>query len=216
MKKNNFKDRGQMRRRMTAVAFAITAVISLLIIRLSYIMIIKAPDYAGRAEEQWTSEVRIDAIRGKILDRNGKELAVSANVYRVDFDLNSIRTYLKTKLSDLSDEQIAQRKSAGIPLPTDDEGITTNDIAPLIANALGLETSKVQDKLETRLPSGAAAGSATLIRRIGKAGVKITELEKNKRDLPYTISEFTSPENGKDVTLTIDENIQAFAEKTAL
>ena len=41
MKKNNFKDRGQMRRRMTAVAFAITAVISLLIIRLSYIMIIK-------------------------------------------------------------------------------------------------------------------------------------------------------------------------------
>ena len=30
----------------------------------------------GVAEEQWTSEVSIDAIRGKILDRNGKELAV--------------------------------------------------------------------------------------------------------------------------------------------
>ncbi|HCW54381.1 MAG TPA: stage V sporulation protein D [Clostridium sp.] len=273
MKKNNFNDRGQMRRRMTIVTFAITAVIAVLIIRLSYIMIIKAPDYAGRAEEQWTSEVKIDAIRGKILDRNGKELAVSANLYRVDFDLNSIRTYLKTKLGDLSDEQIAQRKSAGIPLPTNDEGITTNDIAVKIASALGMETSKVQDKLETRLPSGAAAGSATLVRRIektdadkvknlqisgvivspdtkryypngsflshvlgstnidgkgltgvelqynkylsGTPGVKITELEKNKRDLPYTISKFTSPENGKDVTLTIDENLQSFAEKTA-
>lgn len=273
MKKNNYKDRGQMRKRMTLVIFAITAVFLALIIRLSYIMIAKAPDYAERAEEQWTSEVKIDAIRGKILDRNGKELAVSANVYRVDFDLNSIRTYLKSKLKDLSDAQIAQRKSAGVPLPTDDEGINSNDIAPLIAKALNIETSKVQDKLDTRLPSGAAAGSATLIRRItkeeadkvknleisgvivspdtkryypngnflahvlgstnvdgkgltgielqynkylsGKPGVKITELEKNKRDLPYTISEFTSPENGKDVTLTIDENIQTFAEKTA-
>lgn len=45
--------------------------------------------------------------------------------------------------------------------------------------------------------------------------MKIAELDKNNRDLPYTISQFTAPVNGKDVTLTIDENIQNFAEKAA-
>ena len=273
MSKNKFKDRGQTRKRLTYAVLALTFVFAALTMRLSYIMIVKASSYSERAEQQWTSEVKIDAIRGKILDRNGKELAVSANVYRVDFDLNSIKTYLRAKLSNLSDQEIEQRKSVGIPLPTEDSGITTDDIAPKIADALGLNVQDVKKKLETKLPSGADAGSATLIRRItkedadkvnalkirgvivspdtkryypnnnflahvlgstnsdgvgltgvelqynsylaGTPGMKITELEKSNTDYPYTISKFTSPQNGKDVVLTIDENIQSFAEKVA-
>ena len=91
-----------MRQRMSIAAFALTIVFVILTLRLSYIMIVKRADYAARAEEQWTSEVKIDAIRGRILDRNGKELAVSANVYRVDFDLNSIIAYLSIGLKDLT------------------------------------------------------------------------------------------------------------------
>ena len=94
MKKKKFKDRGQTRKRLSYAAAALTFVFATLTMRLSYIMIVKAPDYSERAEEQWTSEVKIDAIRGKILDRNGKELAVSANVYRVEFDLNSIKKHI--------------------------------------------------------------------------------------------------------------------------
>lgn len=273
MKKKNYKDMAKMRQRMSIAAFGLTFIFAILIIRLSYIMIVKRPDYAARAEEQWTSEVKIDAIRGRILDRNGKELAVSANVYRVDFDLNSIRTYLKRPLKELSQDEINQRKSVGITVPSGEDGITNDDIAPAIAKALDLDVNKVKEKLETKLPSGAQAGSATLIRRIekdkadkvkelkisgvlvspdtkryypnnnflahvlgstnidgkgltgveleynsylaGVPGMKIAELDKNNRDLPYTISQFTSPVNGKDVTLTIDENIQNFAEKAA-
>lgn len=51
--------------------------------------------YASMANEQWTSEVKINAKRGRILDSEGNELAVSANVYRVDLDLNTLRTYMK-------------------------------------------------------------------------------------------------------------------------
>jgi len=262
-----------MRQRMSVAAFALTLVFVVLTIRLSYIMIVKRADYAARAEEQWTSEVKIDAIRGRILDRNGKELAVSANVYRVDFDLNAIRKYLGRKLSELSPKEIEQMKSAGIPIPSGDNGLATSEIAPVIAKALDLDPNKVKEKLDTKLPSGLPAGSATLVRRIEKEqadkvkelningvlispdtkryypnnnflshvlgntntdnqglngverqynsylsgipGMKITELDKNNRDLPYTISQFTSPVAGKDVTLTIDENIQNFAEKAA-
>ncbi len=263
-----------MRQRMSVAAFGLTLVFAILTIRLSYIMIVKRADYAARAEEQWTSEVKIDAIRGRILDRNGKELAVSANVYRVDFDLNSIRTYLKRSLKDLSSKEIEHMKSVGIPVPSGDAGLSTDDIAPPIAKALDMDVADIKDKLETRLPSGALAGSAIVKRRIEKdkadkvkelnisgvlvspdtkryypnnnflahvlgstnvdgkgltgvelqynsylsgiPGMKIAELDKNNRDLPYTISQFTSPINGKDVTLTIDENIQSFAEKAAI
>ena len=273
MKKKNYKDKAKMRQRMSIAAVALTAIFAILTIRLSYIMIVKKADYAARAEEQWTSEVKIDAIRGRVLDRNGKELAVSANVYRVDFDLNSIRAYLKRDLSQIPSKEIEKMKGLGIPTPNGDEDLPTSAIAPLIATALNLDVDIVKGKLETKLPSGANAGSATLVRRIekeqsdkvkalnisgvvvspdtkryypnnnflahvlgttnpdnkgltgielqynsylsGVPGMKIAELDKNNRDLPYTISQFTSPVNGKDITLTIDENIQYFAEKAA-
>lgn len=249
MSKKIFKDRAVMRKRMVLALGFIVAIFGLLIVRLSYVMIVKRDDYSSRAEEQWTSEVRIDARRGRILDRNGNELAVSANVYRVDFDLNSIRQYLKK---------------------TDK---STDDIAPLISEATGIDTKKVKDKLETKLANGSDAGSATLVRRVekdvadkvndlniqgvivspdtkryypkgqflahvlgstnsdgqgltgvelqyneylsGVPGLRITELDRNSEALDYTISKFTPPISGKDVTLTIDENLQEIAEKVA-
>jgi len=262
-----------MRQRISMAAFTLTLIFAILTIRLSYIMIVKKADYSARAEEQWTSEVKIDAIRGRILDRNGKELAVSANVYRVDFDLSSIKLYLKRPLSELTSKEIEHMKSVGIPIPSGNDGLSSSDIAPIIAKTLDLEVEVVKEKLETKLKNGLPAGSATLIRRIEKEpadklkelningvlvspdtkryypnnnflahvlgstntdnkgltgvelqynsylsgipGLKIAELDKNNRDLPYTISQFTSPVSGKDVTLTIDENIQNFAEKAA-
>ena len=249
MNKRGFKDRAVIRKRMILALWFITAVFCMLIVRLSYIMLVKREDYSSRAEDQWTSEVRIDARRGRILDRNGNELAVSANVYRIDFDLNSIRQYLKK------------------------ESKTTDDIAPLISEAVGIESSTVKDKLETKLANGNDAGSATLVRRIekdvadkvnelniqgvivspdtkryypegqflshvlgstnsdgqgltgvelqyneylsGVPGLRITELDRNSEALDYTISKFTAPIAGKDVTLTTDNNIQAIAEKVA-
>ncbi len=270
LKRKIYRDKSKMRQRMSIVVVGLSLLFMVLTLRLTYIMTVKRQEYAARAEEQWTSEVKIDAIRGKILDVNGKELAVSANVYRVDFDLNSIRNYLKKTLDS---DRIKELNSIGIAVPTGKTSLTTDDIAPVIAKAVGMDTEDVKKKLETKLPSGAKAGSATLIRRIEKEqadavkslnisgvivspdtkryypnnnflahvlgstnidgagltgvelqyneylsgipGMKITELDKNNNDLPYTISNFTSPVNGKDITLTIDENIQYFAEKAA-
>jgi len=273
LKKRNYRDKVKMRQRMRSAAFSLTVVFALLIIRISYIMIVKRADYAGRAEEQWTNEVKIDAKRGRILDRNGNELAVSANVYRVDFDLNSVRTYLKRPLKSIPSKELDHMKSVSIPAPTGDDGLKTGDIAPVIAKALDVDVSEINADLEKKLPSGADAGSVTVVRKIEKdvadkvkelnisgilvssdtkryypnnnflshvlgstdpdskgltglelqynsylagiPGMKIAELDKNNRDLPYTVPDYTSPINGKDVTLTIDENIQSYAEKIA-
>ena len=58
------------------------------------------------AEEQWTNEIQIDARRGRILDRNNRELAVTANVFRVDLDLITLRKYIDKK--DTDNIEIAQ------------------------------------------------------------------------------------------------------------
>lgn len=249
MKKSVFRDKSKIKKRMSLALVSIISLLFLLTLRLAYIMIIKQSEYSAMAEEQWTSEVKIDAKRGRILDRNGVELAISANVYRVDFDLTSIKKYLNSK------------------------GKTTAEIAPIIANAVGMDEKEVLKKLDSKLPSGKDAGSATLKRRIekvdadkvkelkisgviispdtkryypnanflahtlgstnvdgqgltgielkyndvlsGTPGMKIAELDSKSGDLPYTVSQYTAPVDGKDITLTIDENIQFFAEKVA-
>nr|WP_272509003.1 stage V sporulation protein D [Clostridium ganghwense] len=112
--------------------------------RLSYLTIVKSPQYKSIAENQWTSDVKIEARRGKILDRNGHELAVSANVYRVDLDMNTLRkTQEKKKLTD-------------------------EDIAIKLSGPLSMEKEDVLKILHKKLPGGLPIGSATLKRRIEK------------------------------------------------
>ena len=273
LKKKKHVSKVKIRKRTRSVAFSLTAIFAILIIRLSYIVMVDGKDYSARAEEQWTSEVKIDAKRGEVLDRNGNELAVSANVYRVDFDLNSIRNYLKRPAKSIPNKELSHMKSVGIPIPTEGSGLTNDDIAPVIAKVLNMDVSEIKADLEKKLPSGADAFSVTVARKIEKdiadkvkelningiivsqdtkryypnnnflshvlgttdpdgkglsgvelqynsylsgiPGMKVAELDKNNEDLPYTVSQYTEPVNGKDVTLTIDENIQNIVENIA-
>ncbi|HEY9857439.1 MAG TPA: penicillin-binding protein 2 [Stenomitos sp.] len=64
-----------------------------LIGRLTYLQVFQAPHLTALAREQRTREIDLASVRGEIVDRNGKELAVSvdaASVYAqpVDFDMD--------------------------------------------------------------------------------------------------------------------------------
>lgn len=249
MSKMEYRDKVIIKRRMLIVFSMLTVLFFALTTRLVFIMIVKSDYYKALATEQWTSEVKIDGRRGRILDTNGHELAISANVYRVDLDMNTIRQYVKKN------------------------GITYEQMAPKIATALEIETDKVLKELYKTLPNGKDRQSGTLARRVDKSvadrvkelginglmvspdskryypnsnflahvlgttdadgkgiagaelqynsilagtpGVRITETDWRSENLPYIISEFTVPVDGKDVVLTIDQKIQGFAEKAA-
>ncbi|EOU2018782.1 stage V sporulation protein D [Clostridium perfringens] len=233
------------------LAFLLAIVILFLALsgRLLYISIFRSKDYKAMAEEQWTNEIQIDARRGRILDRNNRELAVTANVFRVDLDLITLRKYIDKKDTD------------------------NIEIAKLLAEALEMDEEKVLSRIELTYPSGNPANSATLIRRIEKEkadkvkeldingvivsedtkryypngdflshtlgttnadgeglsglelyyneelmgipGVRVSEVSGNSTSNPYSETSFTPPVDGKDMTLTIDENIQYFVEKIA-
>lgn len=245
----DFRDKVVIKKRLLVVLFLLGALIFTLIGRLSYIMIVKSKGLSEIATDQWTSEVKIDAKRGRILDRNNRELAISANVYRVDLDMNTLRDTMEKK------------------------GLTDSKVAEQLANAVGMKQEDVLKILRTTLPNGLPIGSAKLTRRIekdaadkvraldlrgvlvssdtkryypegnflshvlghtnsdgtgltgvelqynkelaGVPGVRIAETDRKSENLPYTISQYTKPIDGKDVILTIDEQIQYFAEKAA-
>ncbi|SHJ67222.1 stage V sporulation protein D (sporulation-specific penicillin-binding protein) [Hathewaya proteolytica DSM 3090] len=251
--KGKYRDKIFVRKRGAFITLGFTAVFILLSIRLTYVMVFQGKDLKERAVNQWTSEVKIAAKRGKILDRNGKELAISANVYRLDVDLNTLREDLKTKKINIS------------------------SIVPELSKVLGKDEAWVKKQIIDPLPNGKLKGNAILMRRMesvekdrikafldekgyygfiispdtkryypnnnflahvlgntnsdgdglmgiekvynkylsGIPGIKIAEMDRNSKDLPYIISDYVEPVDGKNVVLTIDENIQYFAEKAA-
>ncbi|GAA0177261.1 stage V sporulation protein D [Clostridium sediminicola] len=140
-----YRDKVIMKRRMLVAGGILLLLFFALFIRLGYLTLVKSKDYKTLAIQQWTSDVKIQARRGEILDRNGNELAVSANVYRVDFDLNTLRQ--------------TQKKL----------GLSNEEIGNKISNAIDVEKEDVVKILTKTLPSGLPMASATLVRRIEKA-----------------------------------------------
>jgi stage V sporulation protein D (sporulation-specific penicillin-binding protein) len=247
--KREYRDKVIIKKRMLMVFSILFLLFFLLLCREFYLMIGQSGKLTAIATDQWTSSVKIDAKRGRILDRNGYELAISANVYRVDLDMNTLRDTLKKK------------------------GMTNEELAPNLAAALDMESADVLKELNRTLANGLPRASATLKRRIEKAaadkatdlrlpgiiispdtrryypednflsqvlghtnsdgkgltgvemqydsilsgvpGVLIAETDNKSKELPYSISQYTKPVDGKDLVLTIDEMIQHFCEKAA-
>lgn len=134
----------------TMVCLVISCFFLGLFLRIGYLMVFKSSDYKAIAAEQQTSEIQINARRGRILDRSGMELAVSADVYRIDLDLNTIKDTLK-----------ANEKAQKSPM-------TMDELAPKLGEILSMKTEDVSKILNSTLKSGLPAGSAILKRRVEK------------------------------------------------
>jgi len=61
----------------------IITIFALLVFRVAYIQVVKATDLKAEAAMIQTAEIDIEPSRGSIYDRNGKELAISAQSYKI-------------------------------------------------------------------------------------------------------------------------------------
>lgn len=243
-------DKGAIRSRLLIVFTALIVLICFLCYNLFKVMVMMSPKYKAMAIEQWTSEVKIAAKRGKILDRFGNELAVSGNVYRVDLDLNTIRNYLiKNKVMTM--KELGNKLSQYLEMPLNDVEKELNkkfkDGRPMGSAILARRVDKEKaDKVTSLKVDGVIVSPDTkryypngsLLSQVightnsdgngltgvelkydsylkGTPGVRTAEIDKNSKELPYTISEYSKPIDGKDVVLTIDKNMQYFADKYA-
>ena len=225
------------------IIFFIT-LLFILVLRISYITIINGKEYASMALEQWTSEKSIDENRGNILDRNGEILVLNTNLYKIDLNLDLIKEYAKnnntsleniaksiSEILDLTQESVLNKLNN-----------SNNNLIVLSKNAekeqatkikdLGIDGITVTTNTKRYYPNNNFAshllgninsdgnginGIESYYEKVltGVPGISIQETNAYGGQLAYSESQHTEAVNGKDVTLTIDEKIQFFAEEVA-
>ena len=131
--------------RLYIVSVIVFCLLGFLILRLGWLMIVGGRSLEAKANSEWQKEISVTATRGDILDRNGSVLVSSANVYRIDFDLDSVRNHIK------------------------DNDLTMDDIAVEIADVTGVEVDEVLKALNRKNSDGSDASYAPLVRGVTKA-----------------------------------------------
>lgn len=135
-----------MKRKRLFITYSMLALILLALIgRLLYLMTFDSKKLKDIASAQWTSYLKIDAKRGNILDRNSHELAISADVYRVDLDLTSLR------------QTLSENK------------ISIDTFASELSEILKLKSEDIKSAMNTTLKNGLPASWAPLKRQVEKA-----------------------------------------------
>ncbi len=227
LKNNNNKKIN--RRRIYILFILFLMAFSVIIYRLVSIQYLNASEYESYAEFQHTGQFTLNAKRGEILDRNGVELAISLNertvyanpkevidsTYQAEviaeilgLDEEKIKekldnknlgfVYIQRKISAEKAEKIAEYNLPGIYIQNESKRYyPLNDIAASIIGFTGVDGNGL---------SGIELQYEKVLR-----GIDITvtaEKDVFGNIIPIGDNDYKEPINGKDVTLTIDSQIQ--------
>lgn len=212
--------------------FLIAAFIAL-IVRLGSVQITDHNKYAELAKQQQSKKTILPARRGMILDRNGTKLAESLQLGTVCAyppHIKDVKTaaqqlgkvlklkpseltrrlvngggfvLIKRKVNDKDIDAVEKLSLKGIYVEREYHRFYPN--RQLAAHVIG--TTDVNDAGTYGIESEC---NDTLT---GEPGYKITGRDALQRPITTLDAEFKSPVHGKDVVLTIDANIQRFAEE---
>ncbi|MEM8903864.1 MAG: hypothetical protein AAGF02_09195, partial [Actinomycetota bacterium] len=78
--------------RLAVLGVVLFALFAALFARLYYLQVLVSPDFVVQAEQNQVREVRLDPVRGRILDRNGVVLADNVLVGEVALDREVMRS----------------------------------------------------------------------------------------------------------------------------
>ena len=230
--------------RLIVVAIAIGSVIGLLLVKMLYLTVIKGPELAEKAETQWKSEMNLTAMRGNIVDRNGFILVTSTNVYRIEVDMDTLKTYIEDEKTTV--EKVSSDLAEALGASYDDiYGKLSDEENKFIILSKGLEKDVIDkvksleirglvyyDEIERYYPNGnylsqvlgiinsEGVGLTGLELQYddylsGLSGIRIGGVDAYSNDLPFVSGKQTNAINGKDIVTTIDENLQYYAELVA-
>lgn len=172
--KNPAKTGVTVRKRLVWLLFLIFAMQSIIAARYAFVQIVWSPQLLQWAKDQWTSDTRIAAKRGRILDRNMNPLAVSGNVERVDVFLKDVNEAVNNK-----------------KVPPE-RRITKQIMANALGPVLNMKPEDILAKLNKRLPNGMPMSSVTLARRIERSqGDKVRAIVKSMKMPGIVITEDT-------------------------
>jgi stage V sporulation protein D (sporulation-specific penicillin-binding protein) len=215
-------------------------VLLLLMSRLAYLQFIKGAELTDKAIDNRLREVPVEARRGTIYDRNGKELAVSITSETVAaeprriIDPEATAAKLATVLGMEKEaiKKLLTKKTGFVWIKRKVEDSKINQLKQLENSKQGEltgirfipESSRFypNDNLAahvlgfaTRTDADGAGGiEGALDKELkGIAGKIVSERDATGREIPNGESKYIPPIEGKSLVLTIDETIQHFVER---
>lgn len=229
-----------MKRRLIFLMFAFSVLIIALTVRVGWIQIVKGAWFQEQAYLQQNRDREITPRRGTILDRNMKALAISATIERIvinpqDFEKleESKKEDIAEKLSqilELNKEEVLKKIKKDVSyevIKKQVEKEVGNKVREWIEkdNIVGIyideDTKRYypQNNLASHVIGFTGADNQgldgiekTMERYLkGVPGKILSETDASGRYVPFSEEKRINPQDGLNVVLTIDENIQYFA-----
>lgn len=230
------KFRTYNKRKLLAVFMIISVLVTTLFVRLTFLMVNRANYYGNKAVEVRERERRIKALRGTIYDRNNVILATNKSVCTISVihsqikELDKVVSLLSEKLG-MSRETIRMRVEKVSSIEKIKSNVDKN-IADEIRN-VGLKGIMVDEDYKRTYPFNSLAskvigftggdnqGILGLEARYekylkGVEGKILTTTTANGIEVDKEAERRIEPIQGYDLYLTIDTNIQKYAEYLAL
>lgn len=226
-----------LQKRLLVLVMLITFVFLALSSRLFYIQVINAETLVKRAEEQWTRDLPINAKRGTIYDRNGVALAISYTSFNVYVRAVNVKdatkvTKLLTETFNLDYEKTYQKvtnrfvSESLIKLQAEEEDV-------LKLKQANLDGIYLSENTKRYYPYGDFLTQVlgyTTIDNIGQSGLELyynkylsgidgySYIQANIKggELYNSLASYVPSISGNNLHLTIDYNIQKFAENAAI
>ncbi|SCM80551.1 Stage V sporulation protein D [uncultured Sporomusa sp.] len=222
-----------IRKRVAFLFLVISVIMVGLIGRLLYLQFYKSAWLSENAVDQRIREIPVEAKRGIIYDRNGRELAVSVStesVYAIPAEIrnpeetaaslaailaldetnlkNKLKrrqafTWIKRKIDAETARKVQLLNIPGIGLTQESQRHYPND--NLAAHVLGFNgiDSQGLDGVEMTFDSYLK----------GRSGSIVIEYDARGREIPHASHRFVAPVEGNDIYLTIDFVIQQIIER---
>lgn len=225
-----------MRRRMAALFFVFGICLFLLTVRLAWIQLVRGRELEAQAMDLRLRKVVIPAKRGKIFDRQMRELAISVSAPTV------VAFPPEVKLSG-REREIAARLAAILNVPEEEilKRITANALYTYVRRKvdfaqadqiarLKLPGIEVIEENQRYYPNGPLAANVLGFAGIdnqglegieyrydaelrGQGGALRVEADAVGREIPQATHSYEPPKDGNSLVLTIDSTIQYLAER---
>ncbi len=221
-------------KRLLGVFLVIAFVFVAIVVRLIYLQIFASRSITNRALTQWTRDLPMQATRGDITDRNGVVVADTKTAYTLYVrpnsmtDVKSVAGAISVALGKDFDTIYNKINKKGVSEITVAKKITKEQMMAISSqNYNGVYFSEESVRY---FPYGDFMSQIlgfTNVDGVGQFGVEkyydqylkgvngqiLTQTDLVGKELPNNITGYLPSINGMTVSLTIDFNIQSFAEK---
>ncbi|MGI6361968.1 MAG: stage V sporulation protein D [Bacillota bacterium] len=226
----------KMRRKIAIVLVVILILLLAALGKLAYVQFVQGSDLQQKAEDLRTRDLSVAAKRGTIYDKTGSKLAISVTADSVAANPTEVRNsgnaeetatflseVLELEYEDVLKKITSKSSFVWVKRKADFEKAEKIEQADLKGISLVEETQRFypQDLLASHVLGFAGIDNQGLEgiensrngELSGIAGNITGEYDAKNHQIPQGSSNYTPAQDGYDLTLTIDKNIQYFCER---